>query len=145
MEVDDEESYGWCPARTPLGLAGVVRGTTGVLNGLGVTPEATPTRDPDPGLFAGYQFHPVLIHEYRNAHDQPRPGFRHPQPSTQQRRAGHQEEQGQRGDAVRCSTFRRRPSPVLLHRAHPPVGHPVHPVHLAHPVAHPVYLGSQLR
>ncbi len=61
VEVDDEESYGWWPARIPLGLAGVVRGTTGVLNGLGVTPEATPTRDPNHGLLADHQFHPVLI------------------------------------------------------------------------------------
>jgi hypothetical protein len=61
LELDGEESYGWWPARVPLGVTGIVRGTSGVLNGLGVTSDGTPTRDPNHGLLADYQFHPMLI------------------------------------------------------------------------------------
>lgn len=61
VELDDDESYGWWPGRCPIGLAGIIRGTTGVLNGLGVTSDGTPTRDPNHGLLADYEFHPVLI------------------------------------------------------------------------------------
>lgn len=63
VELDDDESYGWWPARCPLGLRGIIRGTTGVLNGLGVTTDGTPTRDPNHGLVADYEFHPVLIRD----------------------------------------------------------------------------------
>jgi hypothetical protein len=61
VELDGEESYGWWPGRCPLGLRGIIRGTTGVLNGLGVSCDGTPTRDPNHGLLADYEFHPVLI------------------------------------------------------------------------------------
>lgn len=63
LELDGEESFGWWPARAPLGVTGVVRGTTGVLNGLGVVDDGTPTRDPNHGLLADYEFHPVLIRQ----------------------------------------------------------------------------------
>lgn len=49
------------PGNVPLGVAGIIRGTTGVLNGLGVTPDGTPTCDPNHGLFADYESHPVLL------------------------------------------------------------------------------------
>ncbi len=61
LELDGEESYGWWPARCPLGIAGIVRGTTGVLNGLEATSGGTPTRDPNHGLLADYAFSPVLV------------------------------------------------------------------------------------
>lgn len=61
VELDGEESYGWWPVDAPLGVLKIMRGTTGVLNGLGVRSDGTPTRDPDHGLVADYQFHPVLI------------------------------------------------------------------------------------
>jgi hypothetical protein len=60
IELGGDESYGWWPAR-PVGLAGLVHGTAGVLNGLGVADGGTPTRDPSHGLLADYEFHPVLI------------------------------------------------------------------------------------
>ncbi len=63
LEVDAEESYGWWPARCPLGVAGIIRGTTGVLNGLEATGGGTPTRDPNHGLLADYEFSPVLVME----------------------------------------------------------------------------------
>jgi len=61
VELDGEESYGWWPSRSPLGDTGVIRGTPGTLNGLGVCSDGTPTRDPNHGLLADYEFHPVLI------------------------------------------------------------------------------------
>lgn len=61
VELDDDESYGWWPGRCPIGLAGIIRGTSGVLNGLGVTSDGSPTRDPNHGLLADHEFHPVLI------------------------------------------------------------------------------------
>lgn len=61
VEVDADESYGWWPGRCPLGLRGIIRGAPGVLNGLGVTSDGTPTRDPNHGVLADYAFHPVLI------------------------------------------------------------------------------------
>jgi len=63
VELDDEESYGWWPARAPLGVTGIIRGTPGVLNGLGVTDDGTPTRDPNHGLVADHEFHPVLVRD----------------------------------------------------------------------------------
>lgn len=63
VELEGEESYGWWPARAPLGVAAVVRGTGGVLNGLGVCPDGTPTRDPNHGLLADHEFHPVLVRD----------------------------------------------------------------------------------
>lgn len=61
IELDGVESYGWWPARCPLGVAGVIRGTAGVLNGLGATSGGTPTCDPNHGLLADYEFHPALV------------------------------------------------------------------------------------
>ena len=61
LELDGDESYGWWPGRAPLSLTGIVRGTTGVLNGLDVAPDGAPTRDPNHGLLADHQFHPVLV------------------------------------------------------------------------------------
>jgi hypothetical protein len=61
VEVDGVESYGWWPARCPVRLRELVRGTAGVLNGVGVVPDGTLTRDPDHGLPADYEFHPVLV------------------------------------------------------------------------------------
>ena len=61
VELEGEESYGWWPGRCPLGLRGIIRGTAGVLNGISVTSDGTPTRDPNHGLVADYEFHPVLI------------------------------------------------------------------------------------
>jgi hypothetical protein len=63
VELDGEESYGWWPARVPLGAAGLMRGTGAVLNGLGVCPDGAPNRDPNHGLLADYEFHPVLIRD----------------------------------------------------------------------------------
>jgi hypothetical protein len=63
VEVDGVESYGWWPARRPLGVAGVISGTDGVLNGAGIYPGGTPTRDPNHGLVADHQFHPVLVRD----------------------------------------------------------------------------------
>lgn len=61
VEVDGQESYGWWPSQAPLGFVAVVRGTAGVLNGMGVTDDGTPTRDPNHGLLADHEFHPVLV------------------------------------------------------------------------------------
>lgn len=63
VELGDDESYGWWPDRCPLGLRGIMRGTSGVLNGIGVTTDGTPRRDPNHGLLADYEFHPVLIED----------------------------------------------------------------------------------
>ncbi len=60
-ELDDEESYGWWPGATSVGLITAIRGTTGVLNGLGATTGGSPTRDPSHGLIADYEFHPLLL------------------------------------------------------------------------------------
>lgn len=60
IELDDIESYGWWPGR-PVGLVGLLRGTAGVLNGVGITDDGNPTRDPHHGLPADYEFHPVLV------------------------------------------------------------------------------------
>ena len=69
VELDGEESYGWWPSRAPLGVAGVIRGTPGTLNGLGVCSEGTPTRDPNHGLVADHEFHPVLIRQHDDDDD----------------------------------------------------------------------------
>ena len=60
VEVGDE-SYGWWPGRDPLRLRDVFLGVPGVLNGLGISSDGTPTRDPNHGLVADYEFHPVLV------------------------------------------------------------------------------------
>lgn len=49
LELDEDESYGWWPTGS-VGLASTIRGTAGVLNGLGSTAGGTETRDPNHGL-----------------------------------------------------------------------------------------------
>jgi hypothetical protein len=61
IEVDDEESYGWWPARLPVRFRDALRGVPGVLNGVGVTDDGTATRDPNHGQLADHEFHPVLM------------------------------------------------------------------------------------
>ncbi len=61
LEVDDAESYGWWPRVCPAGLKDLVLGTTGVLNGVGSSPDGSPTRDPNHGVLADYAFSPVLV------------------------------------------------------------------------------------
>lgn len=61
LELDELESYGWWPDRMPVGVLRTVRGVGGVLNGLGVHPDGTPTRDPYHGLPADHEFCPLLV------------------------------------------------------------------------------------
>src|SRR5437016_6039811 len=61
LELGEDESYGWWPSRLPLRFRDALRGVPGVLNGVGVTDDGTPTRDPNHGLPADYDFHPVLL------------------------------------------------------------------------------------
>lgn len=63
VEADGVESYGWWPAGLPLRVAGLVLGAGGVLNGVGICTDGTPTRDPNHGLLADYAFSPVLVSE----------------------------------------------------------------------------------
>lgn len=61
VEVDDDESYGWWPDRVPLRLVDLLRGTGGVLNGLGLLGRSgTWYRDAPHGTSAAHAFHPVL-------------------------------------------------------------------------------------
>lgn len=61
LELDDEESYGWWPATVPLGVRDLVRGTDGVLNGVGLLGlKGSWSRDPHHGQAAVHAFHPVL-------------------------------------------------------------------------------------
>jgi hypothetical protein len=61
IELDDQESYGWWPARLPVRFRDALRGVPGVLNGVGVTDDGSTTRDPNHGQLADHEFHPVLI------------------------------------------------------------------------------------
>lgn len=61
IELADAESYGWWPTRLRLTLRDVVIGVPGVLNAVGVNDGGTPTQDPNHGLTADYEFHPVLL------------------------------------------------------------------------------------
>ena len=61
IELDGVESYGWWPARLPVRVVDMIRGVPGVLNGVGVTEEGTPTCDANHGLPGDYEFHPVLV------------------------------------------------------------------------------------
>lgn len=62
VEVDAEESYGWWPARVPLGVRDLLRGCGGTLNGMGLVGRgATWFRDSAHGREAAHAFHPVLI------------------------------------------------------------------------------------
>lgn len=60
LEIDDE-SYGWWPAAVPLRVMDLLRGTHGVLNGVGLLQmKGTWFRDPNHGLAAMHEFHPTL-------------------------------------------------------------------------------------
>ncbi len=61
IELDATESYGWWPTRLPIGAIDMFRGVPGVLNAVGVDPDGTLTRDPNHGLTADHEFHPVLV------------------------------------------------------------------------------------
>lgn len=62
IEVDGDESYGWWPARSRLRARDLLRGVHGVLNGGdGSTDPWRGRRDPNHGLRADYEFHPVLV------------------------------------------------------------------------------------
>lgn len=62
VEVDREESYGWWPARVPLGVRELLRGCGGTLNGMGLVGRgATWFRDSAHGRDAAHSFHPVLV------------------------------------------------------------------------------------
>lgn len=61
VELDDGESYGWWPVSVPLRLRDLVRGTDGVLNGVGLLGmKGSWSRDPNHGQPAVHAFHPVL-------------------------------------------------------------------------------------
>ena len=60
IEFDNDESYGWWPSHS-VRLDQLFRGVPGVLNGIGLHSDATATRDPNHGLPADFEFHPVLV------------------------------------------------------------------------------------
>jgi hypothetical protein len=61
VELDGEESYGWWPATVPLRVRDLVRGTQGVLNGVGLLGmNGSWSRDPNHRQPAAHAFHPVL-------------------------------------------------------------------------------------
>ena len=62
VEVGDE-SYGWWPDRRPLGVVAALTGVPGRLNGIGVCPGGSPSRDPRHGELADHAFHPVVVDE----------------------------------------------------------------------------------
>ncbi len=61
IEVDDTESYGWWPGVAPVRFRDALFGVSGVLNGTGAVDETGRFRDPNHGLVADYEFHPVLV------------------------------------------------------------------------------------
>ena len=62
IEVDAIESYGWWPALLPLRTRDAFRGCNGVLNAVhDPSLGGTQTRDPNHGLLADHEFHPVLL------------------------------------------------------------------------------------
>lgn len=64
LEVDEHESYGWWPAAVPLRAVDLLRGTGGILNGIGLLGlKGTWHRDPNHGLQAMHAFHPTLAVE----------------------------------------------------------------------------------
>lgn len=66
VELDGAESYGWWPARSPLRMRDVLAGGPGTLNRVGTVLDGRPARDPNHGLLADHQFHPVLVLERTN-------------------------------------------------------------------------------
>lgn len=61
VELDEQESYGWWPVTVPLRMRDLVRGTDGVLNGVGLFGlEGSWFRDPNHGHPATHAFHPTL-------------------------------------------------------------------------------------
>ena len=61
LELDEGESYGWWPAAVPLRAVDLLRGTGGILNGIGLLGlQGTWYRDPNHGLEAMHAFHPAL-------------------------------------------------------------------------------------
>ena len=60
VEFDNDESYGWWPSHS-VRLDQLFRGVPGVLNGIGLHPDAMATRDPNHGLPGDFEFHPVLV------------------------------------------------------------------------------------
>ncbi len=61
IEIDGIESYGWWPGSKRLRTKDLLLGVTGVLNGMRSADGASPPRDPNHGLSADYEFHPVLM------------------------------------------------------------------------------------
>ena len=62
IEIDGRESYGWWPSRLPARLRDVIGGCDGVLNAVHHSAlGGTRTRDPNHGLLADHEFHPVLV------------------------------------------------------------------------------------
>ena len=61
VELGDDESYGWWPSVCPVRFRDVLSGIPGVVNGVGVHPDGTPTQDPYHGTAADHEFHPVLV------------------------------------------------------------------------------------
>ena len=61
VEVDGDRSYGWWPACVPLRARDLLRGTDGVLNGVGLVGlRGSWDRDPNHGQEAMHAFHPLL-------------------------------------------------------------------------------------
>jgi hypothetical protein len=61
VELDDDESYGWWPTTVPLRIRDLLRGTDGVLNGVGLLGmKGSWLRDPNHRQPAAHAFHPVL-------------------------------------------------------------------------------------
>jgi hypothetical protein len=62
IEMDGVESYGWWPARRPVGLRVFLFGTKGTLNGGHAFPDGRPSaRDPHHLDAATHEFHPRLL------------------------------------------------------------------------------------
>ena len=62
IEMDGVESYGWWPARRPVGLRVFLFGTQGTLNGGRVFADGRPSaRDPHHLDAAPHEFHPRLL------------------------------------------------------------------------------------
>lgn len=63
-----EQSYGWWPRAVPVGMAELLTGTGGVLNGMGLFGRSgTWDWDPQHGESAAYAFHPVLTRAVSDA------------------------------------------------------------------------------